>query len=32
MIDEDHPRIISGALWAEAQVYHVCKLLKQQQP
>jgi hypothetical protein len=26
---EDHPRIISGALWAEAQVYHVCKLLKQ---
>ncbi|WP_373705481.1 hypothetical protein, partial [Jeotgalibaca porci] len=31
-MDEDHPRIISGALWAEAQVYHVCRLLKQQQP
>ncbi|WP_373805019.1 hypothetical protein, partial [Jeotgalibaca porci] len=29
---EDHPRIISVALWAEAPVYHVCKLLKQQQP
>jgi len=29
---EDHSRIILGALWAEVQVYHVCKLLKQQQP